>query len=231
MGFLEQTGSSIEGLAAGTMADPEAPKDCRSQETYGAAQPDTPVFSPSRSKDAMKFYTLGHSNRSLADLTRLLAEHGIGCLVDIRSRPGSGRFPWFNKTALERTLREVGVRYAWEGHSLGGLRPEPPDAIRHGALAADFRPFAAHMDSAAFRAGIDRLIEHAASHRTALFCAERHPGQCHRSLIADYLTVRGYEVRHLLDISEKQRHELHPAAWLEGHGLCYRADTPHAATG
>ena len=41
----------------------------------------------------MEIYTVGHSNRSLDALIGLLEEAGVRCLVDVRSRPGSGRFP------------------------------------------------------------------------------------------------------------------------------------------
>lgn len=169
----------------------------------------------------MKIYTLGHSNRSLEELAALLKEEGIGCLVDIRSLPGSGRFPWFNKAPLERAMNRAGVRYVWEGKALGGRRPENPADSRHSALANGFRSFATHMETPEFRLGIERLLDLASTHRTAFFCAERKPEHCHRSLIADYLTVRGYTVNHLVAPGETRRHSLHPAAWLEGFELVY----------
>ncbi len=169
----------------------------------------------------MKIYTVGHSNRTLEALIALLREPHIGCLVDIRSRPGSGRFPWFNKHALEQALDQAGIQYLWEGENLGGRRPPIPGETRHLALEGGFRAFASYMETPKFRAGIERLLECASTHRTAVLCAEKDPRQCHRSLIADYLTVRGYDVRHLMAPGECHRHSLHPAAWLEGYGLVY----------
>lgn len=178
----------------------------------------------------MKIYTLGHGGRTLDQLAHMLAEQGIGALVDIR---GPGCLPRRNPTALERALRQTGIHYVREGRSLGGPHPEASDDLRHGALASSFRGFAAHMASPEFRAGIDRLLDHAATCRTALFCAEPDPADCHRSLIADYLTVRGYEVRHLIAPGEHRRHVLHPAAWLEGRGLRYHRplETPAPVAG
>lgn len=169
----------------------------------------------------MKLFTIGHSNRTLDELIAMLEGQGIGCLVDVRSWPGSGRFPQFNKSTLERALNGAGIRYLWEGEDLGGKRPAMPDDFRHIALGGGFRSFASHMETPAFRAGIDRLLDCARTHRTAILCAEKDPSHCHRSLIADYLTVRGYDVRHLIAPSDSRRHALHPAAWLEGHGLIY----------
>jgi uncharacterized protein (DUF488 family) len=171
--------------------------------------------------ETMKIYTIGHSNRTLDELLAILGEQCIGCLLDVRSRPGSGRFPWFNKVQLEKALSRAGIRYLWQGENLGGRRPAMPGDRRHIALDDGFRPFASHMGTPEFRAGIDCLLDCARTHRTAVLCAERDPCHCHRSLIADYLTVRGYDVRHLIAPGESRRHALHPAAWLEGYGLVY----------
>jgi uncharacterized protein (DUF488 family) len=175
----------------------------------------------------MKIYTIGHSNRTLDQLIEMLQAQGIGCLVDVRSRPGSGRFPHFNKTVLEQASNRAGLRYVWEGAALGGQRPALPDDLRHSALEDGFRSFASHMETPEFRAGIERLLDQARTHRTAILCAEKDPSCCHRAFIADYLTVRGYDLRHIVAPGETRRHSLHPAAWLEGQGLIYvRHGTP-----
>ena len=169
----------------------------------------------------MTIYTIGHSNRTLDALLRMLDEQRLGCLVDVRSRPGSTRFPWFDQSSLERALGRVGIHYFWEGESLGGRRPAAPGETRHIALEGGFRAFASHMETPAFRAGIERLLERASTFRTAVLCAEKDPRQCHRWLIADELWVRGHEVRHLIAPGEALGHRLHPAARREGGGLIY----------
>ncbi|CAL1239856.1 DUF488 domain-containing protein [Candidatus Methylocalor cossyra] len=176
----------------------------------------------------MKIYTVGHSHRTLEQLLALLGEQGIGCVVDVRSQPGSARFPHFNRPALARALEQAGIDYLWEGQALGGRRPRSPEDARHRALGAGFRSFATHMGTPAFRAGIDRLLERARCRRTVLLCTEKDPSRCHRALIADYLTVRGYDLRHLIDPGVAKRHGLHPAAWLEGQTLVYHP-APDAA--
>ena len=59
----------------------------------------------------IRIYTIGHSNRSLEDFLALLKEFDIQALADIRSQPGSRKFPHFNLENLEtrpsRTWREV----------------------------------------------------------------------------------------------------------------------------
>jgi uncharacterized protein (DUF488 family) len=57
-----------------------------------------------------------------------------------------------------------------------------------------FRGYADYMQTAEFRAGLDRAIQLAKRKRTVLMCAEAVPWRCHRSLIADALLVRKIKV-------------------------------------
>ncbi len=54
-------------------------------------------------------------------------------------------------------------------------------------------------------------------------CAEAVPWRCHRSLIADALTVRGVLVWHLLGLNRRQAHRLTSVAQVEGERILYRA--------
>ena len=47
-------------------------------------------------------------------------------------------------------------------------------------------------------------------------CAETVPWRCHRSLIADALTVRGVKVEHIISEPSLQEHRLTPFARVEG---------------
>ena len=47
---------------------------------------------------------------------------------------------------------------------------------------------------------------------TAIMCAEAVPWRCHRSLIADALVTRGWEVRHILSQVKADEHRLTPFA-------------------
>ena len=56
-------------------------------------------------------YTIGHATRTLGELLALVKAHSIELLVDLRSFPGSRRWPHFNRAWLEKALPEAGVRY------------------------------------------------------------------------------------------------------------------------
>jgi uncharacterized protein (DUF488 family) len=161
-------------------------------------------------------YTIGHSNRSLDDFLDMLHGLGIRQLVDVRSQPSSRRFPLFNRSTLGQALEAEGIAYAWFGHELGGMRRGKSDSP-HTALAADgFRGYADYMESAAFAEGMMRLTA-LAVRPTAIMCAERDPDRCHRSMIADYLVLRGWRVSHMLDGTTCRTHILNPLARSQDH--------------
>ena len=156
-------------------------------------------------------YTVGHSTRSAEELIGMLSEAGVRALVDVRRFPASRRHPQHNRAALEARLGEVGVAYHWLGEALGGRVPQrlPPEHSPNAAWqVAAFRHYADAMTTASFRAGIATLEAIARTQPTAFMCAERLWWSCHRRLIADYLTVRGWPVVHLLAIGKHDPHRL-----------------------
>ena len=54
------------------------------------------------------------------------------------------------------------------------------------------------MQTPEFAAALDRLIEISRVRCTAIMCSEAVPWICHRSLIADALSVRGIAVEHII---------------------------------
>lgn len=64
------------------------------------------------------------------------------------------------------------------------------------------------MQTSEFDAGLQRLIKLAQQKRSALMCAEAVPWRCHRSLIADALTVLGIRVEDIMSKTDSQLHSL-----------------------
>ena len=170
---------------------------------------------------ASPIYTIGHGNRPLEELVSLLRMNRIECLVDVRAFPGSRRHPHFGRSELERSLPQAGLRYVWEGGALGGRRRPRPDSPHVAMRNASFRAYADHMETPAFREGIERLLALAQSGRPAIMCAERLPWQCHRYMISDYLVAQAVEVRHVIDGSAARTHSLRVEARVTGDGLVY----------
>lgn len=165
-------------------------------------------------------YSVGHGNRDLDELLAMLQAAGIGALVDVRAQPHSSRHPQFSGEALRGALEQAGLVYHWAGRQLGGRRPPQPGS-RHQALAEDLRGYADYMDGAGFRQAARQLQRMATQAPTAMLCAERDPYRCHRRLIADYLTLQGVCVVHLLAPGEQVEHQLSPEARRESAELVY----------
>ncbi|MFN2544119.1 MAG: DUF488 family protein [Actinomycetota bacterium] len=165
-------------------------------------------------------FTVGHGTRSFDEFLDLLRAADIERLVDVRTFPGSRRHPHFGKDALAASLQRAGIAYEWM-KDLGGFRKTTPDSHHVAIRNAGFRGYADHMETEAFRATRERLIDSAAETRTAVMCAESVWWRCHRRMLSDSLTAAGCDVRHLMDGGKQDLHRLHPAARLEGGVLVY----------
>jgi len=159
--------------------------------------------------EAGTVYTIGHSTRDTAELLELLRAHGVEQVVDIRTIPRSRHNPQFNGDRLSRSLDRAGIRYV-HVKTLGGLRHARPDSVNLGWRNASFRGFADYMQTETFAAGLRRLETLAARRPTAIMCAEAVPWRCHRSLIADALTVAKWRVLHIQSRTTAVPHQCTP---------------------
>jgi len=167
-------------------------------------------------------WTIGHSTRSLETLLEILRGAGCTLLTDVRRIPRSRHNPQFNRETLPAALAASGIGYRHEP-GLGGLRKPRPDSINGAWRNAGFRGFADYMLTGEFETALAAMMEALKSERLVLMCAEAVPWRCHRSLIADALSARGVDVRHLLGPGREQPHELTPFARLEGTRVTYPA--------
>jgi uncharacterized protein (DUF488 family) len=164
--------------------------------------------------------TIGHSTRPLDAFIAMLKAHGVACLVDVRTIPRSRHNPQFNGETLGAALREAGIAYR-PMKSLGGLRHPRKDSPNAGWRNEGFRGFADYMQSDEFAAAIGELRATGARRRTAIMCAEAVPWRCHRSLIADALTVRGVPVEHIMSEEKRDPHRLTSFAVVDGERITY----------
>jgi uncharacterized protein (DUF488 family) len=165
-------------------------------------------------------WTIGHSTRSFEEFSRILLAHRIGALVDVRSFPGSRRYPQFNQPELSTALRAIGVLYS-HNPKLGGRRRPVPGSRNTAWRNASFRAFADHMETVEFKEGIADLLRTSAEKRTAFMCAEALWWRCHRSLIADYLKALGHDVIHIVDAAKTETHPFTEPARVVAGRLSY----------
>ena len=138
-------------------------------------------------------YTIGYGSRSIEELVLLLQHYEIKFLIDIRSQPYSRFKPEFSREALEKRLKQYGIRYVFMGDTLGG-RPTDSTCYVDGRV-----DYAKVCDKPFYQEGIKRL--HSAWEkqvRVALMCSEAKPQNCHRSkLIGNTLIERHMDVAHI----------------------------------
>jgi uncharacterized protein (DUF488 family) len=160
-------------------------------------------------------FTIGHSTLPIERFIVLLRAYGIERLVDIRTVPRPRRNPQFNDTALAASLTAEGIDYV-PMQALGGLRHPRKDSANTGWRNASFRGYADYMQTEPFRDALQTLIEISRQKRVAIMCAEAVPWRCHRSLVADALSVRAVPVIEILSEKDYRAHQLTPFAHVEG---------------
>jgi uncharacterized protein (DUF488 family) len=172
----------------------------------------------------MRIWTIGHSTRTIDEFISLLKENGIKLLSDVRTWPGSRRYPQFNKEVLAESLNGHGIRYE-HFPELGGKRKPNPDSRNTAWRNASFRGYADYMETEQFHTGVERLLDVATeAGSTAIMCAEAVWWRCHRSLIADYVKARGVEVIHILAANKVEPHPYTSAARIVDGILNYASD-------
>ena len=172
-------------------------------------------------KEPRMIWTVGHSTRTAEKFLEILLAHGIEVLVDVRTFPGSRRYPQFNKDELSESLSRHGIRYRHEPR-LGGRKRPRPDSQNTAWNNPQFRGYADHMETEEFKRGVEELLQLAAEARVAVMCAEAVWWRCHRSLIADYLKAEGHAVLHIVDATKTEEHPFTSAARIEKGKLSYR---------
>jgi uncharacterized protein (DUF488 family) len=156
-----------------------------------------------------QLFTIGHSTHAADRFVALLSRHSVEVLCDVRRFPGSRRHPQFNAGALRDSLAAAGVDYEPFGEELGGRRRA--SRTRRGPAAVwrndAFRGYAEYMETDEFATGLERLEELARSQPTAIMCAEGDWRRCHRRLIADALSGRGWRIVHIRPDGRTEEHQ------------------------
>ena len=173
-----------------------------------------------KDKSLSKIWTIGHSTRSIDDFQALLDANGIEAVADVRSYPGSRRYPHFNADALKESLVKNGIEYV-PLKKLGGRRKASADSPNTVWRSMAFRGYADYMATPEFGEGIDDLERLARRTRTVIMCAEAVWWRCHRALISDYLKASGVTVEHIIDGKANVIHPFTAAARITDGELIY----------
>lgn len=137
----------------------------------------------------MRCFTIGYGGRKPADLIAALAAREIRMIVDVRLRPDRASMGFYSKAnspekGIQALLAKNGIEYV--------------------SLIECGNPF---MDCEDWQARYSALIERAGDLITdrlgrippgfCLMCAEKRASDCHRQVLAQYLTSQGWKVEHI----------------------------------
>ncbi|BCT68475.1 hypothetical protein NNRS527_02075 [Nitrosospira sp. NRS527] len=164
--------------------------------------------------------TIGHSTHPLDEFVSILKANAVTHILDVRTVPRSRHNPQFNKETLPGSLKVAGIKYT-HLPGLGGLRHARKDSINGAWRNASFRGYADYMQTPGFASNVQDVMELAEKERCALMCAEAVPWRCHRSLIADALTVRGARVEDIINTQGRKVHVITPWAQTDGLRIFY----------
>ena len=153
----------------------------------------------------------------------MLKSFDIERVVDVRSYPGSRKFPQYNKETLIDALPENDIQYT-HLRELGGRRKVNKDSKNTTWRVAAFRGYADYMESDEFKEGIKILEEIGLKEKVAYMCSEAVWWSCHRSMISDYLKVHGWKVMHIMAIGKEDEHPFTGPAHLAEGELSYEDD-------
>lgn len=172
-------------------------------------------------KENKTIWTIGHSTRPFGELVSMLHSFKIDMVADVRSFPGSRKFPQYNKETLAITLPENNIEYI-HLRELGGRRKVNKDSKNTAWRVAAFRGYADYMETIEFKKGIVELEELGLQKRVAYMCSEAVWWRCHRSMISDYLKAHGWKVLHIMAINKEEEHPYTSPAKIVNEELTYR---------
>ena len=152
-----------------------------------------------------EIFTIGHSNHDFDTFVRLLEQHQIETVVDVRSNPWSRFAKYADQRTLNAWLPKRGIEYLYVGDRLGGMpsgaawdgKPEFVDMLRSYDIRRGNGEFGEESDPL-YDDAIGDLCAIAFDRRVAIMCSEENPAKCHRQhLLGPSLEEAGYELLHI----------------------------------
>ena len=149
--------------------------------------------------------SIGHSNHPAAVFVAMLQSFGIRHLADIRSFPGSRRYPQYNRHSLMAALADAGIHYT-HLPGLGGRRNLLHDVTNTTRGQGHFHSYALYMKTDEFSAALQELETLAGQCPTAYMCAEADWQHCHRSMVSECLSANDWKVLHIRSLGTAIQH-------------------------
>lgn len=136
-------------------------------------------------------YTIGYGGRHPDEFLGLLAENGIKAVVDVRLRPDRASVGCYS---LAKTP-DKGIQKLLAGKNVAYF-----SFIQLGNVFLGYEDWRERYRRFFVAAGeilTEPLFSTSIPEPWCLMCSEKRAAECHRSVIADFLAGKGYEVRNI----------------------------------
>lgn len=158
----------------------------------------------------IQLVTIGVYGFNESTFFRSLTEAGVDVLCDLRARRGvrGAEYAFANSLRLQRVLHGLGIRYIhlkqlaptadirgvqYEADSRAGQRKRDRQELSRDFVVEYHNKILERFDLEEFTGAIGQSAT-----TVALFCVEREPAACHRSLVANHIAkALGLEVIHI----------------------------------
>jgi uncharacterized protein (DUF488 family) len=139
-------------------------------------------------------YTVGHSTHKAFYFLKLLQQHNVDTVIDVRSIAASRFQPQYIKSRLGAYLAANDIRYFHLHEEFGARQKDTSLLDEIGRV--DFEKVRARPE---FRRGVEFLREETKNgHNLALMCAEADPLSCHRFSMISVALKNDFHIRHIL---------------------------------
>jgi uncharacterized protein (DUF488 family) len=136
-------------------------------------------------------YTIGYEGTDIDRLVATLKVVGVKVLADVRAVAIS-RKKGFSKNGLRDRLEVEGIAYV---HLVElGDPKQGRDAAKAGKFDEFQHVYSMHLRTVDAIGALDALDKTSRENVVCLLCFERDPATCHRTMIADRLKTRGFEI-------------------------------------
>jgi|SRR6267378_1924954 len=153
------------------------------------------LWNESRTAETADFFTVGYTGRSVDELLKLLIQHDVRTLLDIRQFAVSMYRPELSKSNLRKSVEGHGLSYV-HMPELGVPRDIRAKAIGTGTREVIWEWYDEFVVRSYIGSNLHRFLN-GVEHPAALMCVEIDPSQCHRHrlfLALEAMGLKGFDL-------------------------------------
>lgn len=148
--------------------------------------------------------SIGHSQHAVDFFIRLLREHNVNYILDVRSTPYSQFAAEYNRENIKAVLKKNNVAYTFMGNYFGARPSDNSLYSPNGYL--DFEKVVNCLNFKKAFTSVEKGVEQ--GYRIAFMCTEKDPIECHRAiLVTNAFYKAGYSIEHIMPDSTIQTQE------------------------